>query len=122
MAMARPPEAAVPAAARRGVLLTAAVLAFAAARGLDLPGPAFQPPGPEVHQPLHLALCIDLNVDPWWKLAALPGIGPTLAARIVAYREGSAAARPFAGVAGLQAVRGIGPATAAAAAPLVCGP
>jgi competence ComEA-like helix-hairpin-helix protein len=50
------------------------------------------------------------------ELSALPGIGPALAARIVAYRD---SAGPFRTVDELGRVRGIGPAKLAALRPLV---
>jgi len=33
---------------------------------------------------------INVNSAPWWELALLPGIGETLARRIVSFREGAA--------------------------------
>lgn len=57
---------------------------------------------------------LDVNTAPAESLAALPGIGPVLAARIVADR---AAHGPFAGPADLQRVRGIGPRLASRLAP-----
>jgi DNA uptake protein ComE-like DNA-binding protein len=65
---------------------------------------------------------INPNVAPWPELAALPGIGPTLAKRIVAYRETQqpdnpkGATRIFRFAEDLQAVKGIGPKRAAALA------
>lgn len=53
---------------------------------------------------------VDLNAADWPELAALPGIGPTLAKRIVASR---AAEGPFPAVEDLCRVRGIGPLTLA---------
>ena len=47
---------------------------------------------------------IDLNRDPWWRLASLPGIGPIGAKRIVAYRHGTG---PFGSLEALRAVPGI---------------
>lgn len=57
---------------------------------------------------------LDVNTAPAESLATLPGIGPVLAARIVADR---AAHGPFAGLADLQRVRGIGPRLASRLAP-----
>ncbi len=53
---------------------------------------------------------LDLNTATVAELATLPGIGPTLAARIAAYRD---SAGPFPAVDSLLAVRGVGPATLA---------
>ena len=53
---------------------------------------------------------VDLNRATAEELTRLPGIGPVLAARIVAYRD---SAGPFATVEALGAVQGIGPATLA---------
>lgn len=53
---------------------------------------------------------LDLNRADVNALTALPGIGPVLAARVVAYRD---SAGPFRDVADLEAVKGIGPATVA---------
>lgn len=57
-------------------------------------------------------LSLDLNRASARSLTALPGIGPQLAGEI-------AAARPFASVAELQRVRGIGPLRFARVAPLL---
>lgn len=51
---------------------------------------------------------LELNTADAAALAGLPGIGPVLAARIVAYRD---SAGPFPDVDALQGVKGIGPAT-----------
>jgi len=57
------------------------------------------PPGP-MHR-------VDVDHATAQELQALPGIGPALAARIVAYRDSNGA---FGSLARLQRVRGIGPA------------
>ena len=79
---------------------------FAAAR-LERPGN-----GPEAV----LRSTINPNTAPAVSMARLPGIGPSKAAAIVAYREGFSAdegtARAFEDCADLQKVRGIGPKTA----------
>lgn len=70
-------------------------------------GPAPAPPGaPDTGGPD--AAPVDLNTASAEALEAVPGIGPALAARIVAYR---AETGPFATVDELEAVRGIGPRT-----------
>ena len=51
---------------------------------------------------------IDLNAATREELESLPGIGPALAARIIAHRQTHGA---FSSVEGLDKVRGIGPAT-----------
>jgi competence protein ComEA len=51
---------------------------------------------------------LDINVATAEELDALPGVGPTIAGRIVAYREEHG---PFSTVEELQNVSGIGPAT-----------
>jgi hypothetical protein len=66
---------------------------------------------------------IDPNQAPWWELAALPGIGPTKAKRIVRYREGQPdSARAFLQPNDLARVHGIGPKTVGGAAPWLCLP
>ena len=59
---------------------------------------------------------IDLDVADADTLALLPGIGPALAGRIVEDRNRQGA---FGGIAGLQRVRGIGPAISAGIEPFV---
>lgn len=61
-------------------------------------------------------LSIDVDRASAAELVQLPGIGPALAARIVADREANGG---FGSVEGLQRVRGIGPALAAKLAPFV---
>ncbi|HEX5138715.1 MAG TPA: helix-hairpin-helix domain-containing protein [Planctomycetota bacterium] len=61
------------------------------------------------------ALLPDLNTSPERHLLLLPGIGPLRARAIVEERANG----PFSTVADLARVRGIGPATTAALAPLV---
>ena len=56
--------------------------------------------------PLPEGFNVELNHAPWPELALLPGIGPTLAKRIVAHRRRF---RSFANVEELRLVRGIGP-------------
>lgn len=59
---------------------------------------------------------LDINRATAAELQTLPGIGPTLAARIVAFRDENG---PFAGVDDLVRVPGIGPKTVAALRDLV---
>lgn len=61
-------------------------------------------------------LVVDLNAADAAALESLPGIGPVLAERVVAWREESG---PFAAVDDLSAVRGIGPAVLAGLRDLV---
>lgn len=50
--------------------------------------------------------CIDVNSAPIATLKKLPGVGPVLAERIVAYREANG---PYTEAAELSSVKGIGP-------------
>ncbi|MDH5235540.1 MAG: helix-hairpin-helix domain-containing protein [Gemmatimonadota bacterium] len=72
-------------------------------------------PRPPVVAPADRAR-VDLDVADSAALEALPGIGPALAARIVADRE---ARGPFGSLAALERVRGIGPALARRVQPYV---
>jgi len=58
---------------------------------------------------------VNLNTAPSTQLEQLPGIGPSLADRIIRHRE----RRPFTSVEQLTGVRGIGPKTLDAVRPLV---
>lgn len=69
--------------------------------------PAEEMPPAAGRAPLPTAL-IDPNTSPADSLCLLPGIGPALAERIIAAREGGLR---FARARDLQAVRGIGPRT-----------
>jgi len=59
-------------------------------------------------QPLQAQFQVELNSAPWPELAQMPGIGETLARRIVASRETDG---PFLDHEQLQRVHGIGPRT-----------
>jgi len=65
-------------------------------------------PLPQASATLAPAAKVNINTADIAQLEALPGIGPTLAQRIVAYRE---AHGPFASIDDLVHVPGIGPAT-----------
>ncbi len=78
----------------------AAVAPRGAAAARRIPGPD------EVARPDR----VDINTASAEDLAALPGIGPAIAARIVAHRD---SAGPWPAVDSLLAVKGIGPATLA---------
>ncbi len=66
-----------------------------------------------------IAVKIDVNQDPWWKIAALPNIGMVMSKRIVSFRENSGSARPFTCVDDLLQIHGIGPKTVAQLKPLL---
>ena len=59
---------------------------------------------------------LDLNAATAEQLQELPGVGPVLAERIIAWRTDNG---PFAGPEDVMAVRGIGPATYEAIAPYI---
>ena len=65
------------------------------------------PAGATVDTPAAGSGLVNLNTADAAALETLPGIGPALAERIIAYRESNG---PFASVADLDAVSGIGPA------------
>lgn len=83
----------------------------------DVTAPAA--PSPTVRNPKEPGLApasIDMDRAGIAELDRLPGIGPALAARIVADRE---ARGPFGSIEGLQRVRGVGPALARRVQPYV---
>ncbi len=84
-------------------------------RGAKAPQGAPRPPRPPATTPA-AAGPVDLDHASAVELDRLPGIGPSLAARIVADRD---SAGPFGSLEGLQRVRGIGPALAAKISPFV---
>ncbi len=59
-------------------------------------------------EPFPYQFQVDLNSAPWQEIVLLPGVGETLAMRIIESREIDG---PFADTADLLRVRGIGPAT-----------
>ena len=66
-----------------------------------------------------IAAKIDVNKDPWWKIAALPNIGMVKSKRIVSFREKSGRARPFSCADDLLQIYGIGSKTVAQLRPLL---
>ncbi len=68
---------------------------------------------------LAIAVKIDVNKDPWWKIAALPNIGLTKSKRIVSFREESGRPQPFSCADDLLQIHGIGPKTVAQLGPLL---
>lgn len=103
---------------RKGVLLLLGLVALGAVADLLQREPVPAPPPVERALPSPVdspsagrgadapALAIDLNTAGVAELDRLPGIGPVLAARIVAHRD---AHGPFRGPEELLAVQGIGP-------------
>ncbi|MBL8602890.1 MAG: helix-hairpin-helix domain-containing protein [Myxococcales bacterium] len=93
--------------------LVVALLAAAALAGARTPRTPYQPPeAPAVDAG---AEPVDLNTADLGALDRLPGVGPSLAARIVAARQ----RRPFRSLADLDRVPGVGPATLRRLAPRV---
>jgi len=83
------------------------------------------------HNPTPAAesLLIDPNTAEWWELTVIPGVGKVRAKAIVAYRTEARRTRNlppdapvFTSAANLQAVKGIGPKTAAKAEPYLTFP
>ncbi|MEX2181266.1 MAG: helix-hairpin-helix domain-containing protein [Gemmatimonadaceae bacterium] len=109
----RPTE--VPASDREALARQIAAVDSAIAAGGRPRGGAGRP-APATPTPAPPAAPVDVNTADVAELDRLPGIGPALAARIVADRE---QAGPFASVESLQRVKGIGPALAARLAPHV---
>ncbi len=66
-----------------------------------------------------IAAKINVNEDPWWKIAALPNIGMVMSKRIVSFREQSGSAQPFSCADDLLQIYGIGPKTVAQLRPLL---
>ncbi len=66
-----------------------------------------------------IAAKINVNEDPWWKIAALPNIGMVKSKRIVSFREKSDRAQPFSCADDLLQIYGIGPKTVAQLEPLL---
>jgi competence protein ComEA len=79
------------------------------------PAPAKATEGPATKKKPPPATKIDVNRAGAVELQKLPGVGPTLAARIVEYRQ----KRPFASVEELRKVKGVGPKTLDAIRPHV---
>ena len=69
-----------------------------------------------VAEPLAPGELVDLNLAPAREIDRLPGVGPSLAVRIVEYRTEHG---PFGSLAGLDSVPGVGAATLGRVAPLV---
>lgn len=76
---------------------SAAPAPFVAAKAVDPPSPVRQP-----------GFTVDINTADWTEFAQLPGIGPTLAKRIIEHRGQIGR---FSQLAELDDVKGIGPAT-----------
>ena len=66
-----------------------------------------------------IAAKINVNEDPWWKIAALPNIGMVKSKRIVSFREESGRPQPFSCADDLLQIYGIGPKTVAQLGPLL---
>ena len=96
---------------RRLAALTAAIAVIAGVQWWRWSAPAA---APLVSHAPSTGLLLDINTAAWYELDALPGLGETLARRIVADR---AAHGPFASPAALSRVPGISDTKAAALAP-----
>lgn len=83
---------------------------------LHLQSPDFDPPSTRNDRPPAVAAIIDLDVASAAEIETLRGVGPALAARIVADRDSLG---PFGSTGELQRVRGIGTKLAAKIAPQV---
>jgi competence protein ComEA len=102
----------VPSDDARVALAAASCLLLAQAAAFLAKGPAATPP----RLPRHV---VDVGAAPFGEIEALPGVGPVLAARIVAERERA----PFASLDDLTRVPGVGAATIERLRPLArCGP
>ncbi|HRJ49825.1 MAG: helix-hairpin-helix domain-containing protein [Phycisphaeraceae bacterium] len=110
-----------------GVILgaSAAGIAFSAARGRPLPPllPATtdatqgqEIPASPLSRPMPAARKVNINTASASELEQLPGIGPTMARRIIDHRSRHG---PFQTVGSLDRVRGIGPRTIERLRPLV---
>lgn len=95
-------------------LLAATVFAYVRDTGAGDPAFAALEPG----APMTRAAAVDINTASAEELDDLPGIGPTLAERIVAYREENG---PFKSPEDVTDVPGIGPATYGDIAPYIGG-
>ncbi len=62
---------------------------------------------------------INPNVDPWWKLVYLPGIGIKRAKDIVGMRQASVRKPAFVSLEDMDAIRGIGPKMLKKMSPLI---
>ncbi len=97
------------------LLMTAAILAVGAVRWWMNPVLIDDPQGHDAPGAAGWDDRLDPNTVDMWQLAALPRVGPSLATRIVEYREEYRAThpgrRPFETLDDLMRVKGVGPAT-----------
>ena len=94
-------------------LLTAAVLGWYALDRRDMQPAAF---APAQSAPRQQQAALNVNTATADELEDLPGIGPALAERILAWRAGNG---PFSGPEDLQQVSGVGPALCQAIEPFI---